>query len=453
MISGRANSWRSASGDTRPYRSTGVRRPYQPDERTRHHSNRTACHLQQRRHPQSDGPHQASGNGVGAGCRGYTTDDTGGHHPVGHRGRTGQRVGATTREADDLHLVDPEGVGDGAQVLGECEHGVVLVRRRRTDSRTINTDQPDLPFLGVDAASVGICLRAPGVPCSQKTARPCGSPTRRIQSGGRHRRRCCLPAWDGRLRQACPECRMPAVTVCSPIGHHGVMADDELDELYCVKPEEFTALRTKLVAAAKKRGDASAAKKRVSAARRPTTAAWVVNQLAHRDEDVKQSLTDLGERLGAAHAAMDGDTIRQLSSEQRSLVDELARAAFEGADLTNPSAALREDVTGTLQAAVADPDVTARLGRLTKAERWSGFGDFGDTTTVSAAARSSKAKAEPKQTRRKPDRKRTARRRPRVRTRAGGGEDGVGRGRAGQGRRRQRVVRATNRSGGGSAAS
>ena len=181
------------------------------------------------------------------------------------------------------------------------------------------------------------------------------------------------------------------------------MADDELHELICVKPEEFTALRTKLVAAAKKRGDASAAK-RISAARRPTTAAWVVNQLAHRNEDVKRSLTDLGERLRAAHAAMDGDTIRQLSSEQRSLVNELVRAAFEGADLTNPSAALREDVIGTLQAAVADPDVTARLGRLVKAERWSGFGDFGDTTTVSTGARSSKAKAEPKQTRRKPAR-------------------------------------------------
>ncbi|HEX7427675.1 MAG TPA: hypothetical protein VF328_12160, partial [Mycobacterium sp.] len=90
--------------------------------------------------------------------------------------------------------------------------------------------------------------------------------------------------------------------------------------------------------------------------------------------------------------------------EQRSLVDELTRAAFEGADLTNPPAALREDVTGTLQAAVADPDVTARLGRLTKAERWSGFGDFGDTTTVFTAARSSKAKAEPEPTHQKPAR-------------------------------------------------
>ena len=28
------------------------------------------------------------------------------------------------------------------------------------------------------------------------------------------------------------------------MAHHGVMAGDELDELYGVKPEEFTALRT-----------------------------------------------------------------------------------------------------------------------------------------------------------------------------------------------------------------
>jgi hypothetical protein len=179
------------------------------------------------------------------------------------------------------------------------------------------------------------------------------------------------------------------------------MADDELDELFRVKPEEFTALRTKLAAAAKKRGD-TAASKRISAARKPTTAAWVVNLLAHGNEDVKRSLADRGERLRAAHAAMDGATIRQLSSEQRALVDELARAAFEGADLTSPQAALREDVTGTLQAAVADPDVAARLGQLSKAERWSGFGDFGDTTAVFTAARGSKAKVEPKPAREKP---------------------------------------------------
>ena len=188
------------------------------------------------------------------------------------------------------------------------------------------------------------------------------------------------------------------------MAHHGVMAGDELDELYRVKPEEFTALRTKLVAAAKKRGDAAAAK-RISAARRPTTAAWVVNLLVRSNEDVKHSLTDLGERLRAAHAAMDGAAIRELSSEQRSLVDELARAAFEGADVTNPSAALREDVTWTLQAAVADPDVADRLGHLAKAEQWSGFGDFGDTTAVLTTARSGKDRPKPAQTRQRPAQK------------------------------------------------
>jgi hypothetical protein len=170
------------------------------------------------------------------------------------------------------------------------------------------------------------------------------------------------------------------------MAHHGVMAVDELDELYTVKPEEFTALRTDLAAAAKKRGDAAAAK-RISAARRPTTAAWVVNRLVGSNDDVKRSLTNLGERLRAAHAAMDGAAIRELSAEQRSLVEELARAAFDGADMANPSATVREDVVSTLQAAVADPDVAERLGRLAKAEQWSGFGDFGATTAVLSSAR------------------------------------------------------------------
>ncbi|OBA90242.1 hypothetical protein A5662_02045, partial [Mycobacteriaceae bacterium 1482268.1] len=169
------------------------------------------------------------------------------------------------------------------------------------------------------------------------------------------------------------------------------MAGDELDELYGVRPEEFTALRSRLAAAAKKRGDAAAAKE-ISSARKPTTAAWMVNLLAHTNDDAKRSLIELGERLRAAHAAMDGAAIRELSSEQRSLVDELTRAAIEGAEMTNPSATLREDVTATLQAAIADPDVADRLGRLAKAEQWSGFGDFGTTTTVATTARGGKAK-------------------------------------------------------------
>jgi hypothetical protein len=84
-----------------------------------------------------------------------------------------------------------------------------------------------------------------------------------------------------------------------------------------------------------------------------------------------------------------------LSAEQRRLVDDVARAAFEEAELADPSAALRDDVTGTLQAAIADPDVASRLGRLTKAEQWSGFGEFGDTTMVFTQTRKTSSRKQP----------------------------------------------------------
>jgi hypothetical protein len=160
------------------------------------------------------------------------------------------------------------------------------------------------------------------------------------------------------------------------------MPDDELDELYSVKPDGFTALRRKLADAAKQRGDTAAAKQ-ISAIRKPTTAAWIVNLFVLQHKESKQQLAELRKRLRDAHAAMDGERIRRLSIEQRHLVDELGRAAFKTADVKHPSAALREDVTGTLQAAIADADIAGQLGRLSKAERWSGFGEFGAVAPVS----------------------------------------------------------------------
>ncbi|OSC29221.1 hypothetical protein B8W69_09460 [Mycobacterium vulneris] len=169
------------------------------------------------------------------------------------------------------------------------------------------------------------------------------------------------------------------------------MADEELDSLYEVPPKEFTAERARLAAAAKQRGD-SAAAKRISATNKATTAAWIVNRLALRHADTRQRLADLGERLRAAHAAMDGGRIRELSAEQHKLIDELTRKALRAADLTQPSATVREDLTSTLQAAIADPQISARLGRLTRPEQWSGFGAFGDAVPESADTSSEPAK-------------------------------------------------------------
>ena len=174
--------------------------------------------------------------------------------------------------------------------------------------------------------------------------------------------------------------------------------DDDLDDLYGVAPEEFTARRKDLAAAAKKRGDADDAKA-IAAARKPTAAAWVVNQLVRAAPSARTRLSDLSEGLRAAHAEMDGPRIRELTTAQRKLVHELVRSAFEAADLADPSAAMRDDVTNTLQAAIADPEVAERLGRLAKAEQFSGFGDFGGFAAgvpeAAAATRSAPSKSAP----------------------------------------------------------
>ncbi|AKK27558.1 hypothetical protein [Mycobacterium sp. EPa45] len=152
------------------------------------------------------------------------------------------------------------------------------------------------------------------------------------------------------------------------------MADDALDELYAQSPDGFTVTRTELAKQAKQRGDTQAAKE-IAAARRPTKAAWVVNLLAIRDPSVRKQLGTLGERLRAAHQTMDGKRIRELSAEQRHLIDALADKAFRLAQMAQPVAAVREDVVGTLQAAVAGPEVADALGRLAKPESWSGFAE------------------------------------------------------------------------------
>ena len=182
------------------------------------------------------------------------------------------------------------------------------------------------------------------------------------------------------------------------------MADDELDSLYWVQPKDFTAERAKLTAAARRRGDETAAK-RISAARKPTTTAWIANRLALRHKETTRRLKDLGEKLRDAHAVMDGARIRELSAEQHRLIGELTEAALDAADVRTPSSAVRDDLAGTLQAAIADPEVRARLGRLARPQRWSGFGTFGDAAPASTAARGKTSRDAPRPSRRQPAKK------------------------------------------------
>ena len=77
---------------------------------------------------------------------------------------------------------------------------------------------------------------------------------------------------------------------------------------------------------------------------------------------------------GAAGAA-DGARIRELTAARGRLVDELLPAGPARLGASRPApAALREEVSATLDAALADPEVAANLGTLARAAHWSGFG-------------------------------------------------------------------------------
>jgi hypothetical protein len=146
---------------------------------------------------------------------------------------------------------------------------------------------------------------------------------------------------------------------------------DATAELYQADPEEFMPRRAELVAQAREAGEAAAAKQ-IGALRKPTRSAWVVNRLVRNDPEVRDRLAELAAELRDTGASMDGGRIRELTAARARLVDELTRQAFD--DLPAPPAAVREEVTATLDAALADPEVAASLGTLVRAAHWAGFG-------------------------------------------------------------------------------
>ena len=147
------------------------------------------------------------------------------------------------------------------------------------------------------------------------------------------------------------------------------------DQLYAADPAEFTDRRADLVAQARADGDKATARA-IGALRRPTRAAWVVNRLARADPDAIDRLSGLGDDLRAAEQALDGGQLRELSQTRRELLAELTRQALDDAGVADPPDALVQEVTGTLGAAVADPQVAAQVARaqLAKAVQPAGFG-------------------------------------------------------------------------------
>jgi len=151
---------------------------------------------------------------------------------------------------------------------------------------------------------------------------------------------------------------------------------DAVAELYSSDPDEFVQRRGALVARAREAGQTAVAKQ-IAGLRKPTRSAWIVNQLVRAVPGVTSELASLGEELRAAQGSLDGEALRELSRRRRELVESVVRQAFTVAGQQAPPAGLRDEVTATIGAALADPEVAGHLGTLERAVHSEGFGSVG----------------------------------------------------------------------------
>ena len=145
--------------------------------------------------------------------------------------------------------------------------------------------------------------------------------------------------------------------------------DSVADELYALRPEEFTAARAAAVASARTAGDRQLAE-RIGALRKPSLAAWVSNLLVRSSPGEVEPLLRLGEGLRQAHQDLDGAQLRELSRRRHALIRALSLQARQLAkEAGHPiGEGVQREVENTLHAVLADSEAARAWagGRLTK---------------------------------------------------------------------------------------
>lgn len=137
---------------------------------------------------------------------------------------------------------------------------------------------------------------------------------------------------------------------------------DVADELYALPPEEFTAARNTRAKAAKVDGDRELAAA-VTALRKPTAGAWLLNQLVRQHRGEVDGVLELGIRLRAAQGTLGAADLRALDEQRRQLTRAVAQQAVAIAVSAGRkvSAQVTADVEETLRSAMVDPDAGAAL--------------------------------------------------------------------------------------------
>ncbi len=153
--------------------------------------------------------------------------------------------------------------------------------------------------------------------------------------------------------------------------------DSVADQLYALPPGEFTAARNAQAKQARAEGDKELAA-HIAALEKPTTAAWLVNQLAREMGDQLEPLIALGRDLREATSNISGEELRGLTRQRHRVVAALVQQARQlGAEHgTRVTEAVAGEVQQTLDASLADAEVADAVlaGRLTHAQEYAGFG-------------------------------------------------------------------------------
>ncbi|MGI8807938.1 MAG: hypothetical protein ACR2KK_08885 [Acidimicrobiales bacterium] len=168
------------------------------------------------------------------------------------------------------------------------------------------------------------------------------------------------------------------------------MADDAPDgleeataELYGLDPKDFVPARNELARTLRKAGDRALAAE-VAKLRRPSPAAWAVNQLGRRYRSDLEELVGLGQALRAAQdGALSGAEPGEMRTAGRARRDAVSRLAGLAEALLEErgggAGAHAREVASTLEAASLDEEAAAAVlrGRLSEElEPPSGFGVF-----------------------------------------------------------------------------
>ena len=172
------------------------------------------------------------------------------------------------------------------------------------------------------------------------------------------------------------------------------MVSVELDDLYGVPLDRFVPERAALVRALRSAGEREQASA-VAALRKPSVAAWAVNQLVRTRRAEVDGLLRAGDALREAQAGVlsggaDARDLRSAADQERRAVSDLVDTArgllsSSGHEL---SATTLERVADTLHAAALDDDARGQVsnGRLVRELRHVGLGaGLGDAFAVAPA--------------------------------------------------------------------